>query len=236
MNEALKPLLALQECDKHVDLCQREVDELGKDLERLQARKHLAKKTFEDAQKAFSELEAKRRNFASETKNQEDVLIKQKTRQSSLKKQEEYNASALEIQATQAQLRQLEDQELNVLLELDVQKAQLKAIETETQAHLKELDDTLLVLQERRTQHTLQLKTAKELLENAQKHIPAALLSDYLRIKKLTNGRLPVICQLEGEYCRGCQLKVSREIISLLFLNKERVHCDQCGRILYHCY
>lgn len=228
-----KDLLALQDCDKLATACLHELEELGKDLLRLDERRQETQKILEEAQQDCRDQEIHRRALATQTEQARNTLVQKKTQQATLKKQEEYNALGHEIEATLATIQSLEDQELEALMTIDTQKLALEEQTTLTQKRLQEFDETQKALEQQQAEHEQKLSHLQKLLAHARSQLDPKTLADYERVKRLTKGRFPVLCQLEGEYCKGCHLKVSKETISILFQGKEQVCCDQCGRILY---
>lgn len=76
-----------------------------------------------------------------------------------------------------------------------------------------------------------ELKKYNADIESIKKIIPEKLLKEYNDIKSSKGTAVAVI--KEG-ICSGCKMKVSAMTLDQISKNKEKVLCDNCGRILYY--
>lgn len=76
-----------------------------------------------------------------------------------------------------------------------------------------------------------ELKKYNANIENIKKLIPEKILKEYSEIKYSKGTAVALI--KEG-ICSGCKMKVSAMTMDQISKNKEKVLCDNCGRILYY--
>ncbi len=78
-----------------------------------------------------------------------------------------------------------------------------------------------------------ELKKYNANIENIKKTIPEKILKEYTQIKY---SKGTAIALIKNGICSGCKMKVSAMTMDQISKNKEKVLCDNCGRILYYNY
>jgi predicted nucleic acid-binding Zn-ribbon protein len=142
----------------------------------------------------------------------------------------EYQAIKEQIAADEQANSVLSDEILDALEKIDELQANLE----EAKAGVGKQKDELAKVQTRVSEQQAQLEselgrvTAE--LETVQKRIPADLRAEYDRLVK---GRgEEALAQVEGEYCGGCNFKLTAQMMNELLIGKP-VFCKNCGSLLY---
>lgn len=162
----------------------------------------------------------------------EEQVIRYKTQQLQVKKNEEYQALTHEIETAQAAIGTLEDEELTLLLEIDSRQDALRAEQEKAQEEINLLEREITTLREREANLGAQRKETEAAVAQAGESIAAAYLEAYKRVGQ-RRARQPWVVPLTEHKCGGCRLKVSGEVESRVRDADAAVHCDSCGRILY---
>lgn len=67
-------------------------------------------------------------------------------------------------------------------------------------------------------------------IENLKKLIPDIVLKEYYEVK---SSKGTAVAAIKDGVCSGCRMKVSAMTMDQINKNKDKVLCDNCGRILY---
>lgn len=186
-----------------------------------------------DARKRdLQELQVRARQVQGKVLSTEEQIIRYKTQQLQVKKNEEYQALNHEIESAQAMVGTLEDEELTLLLDIDTRQEQLAAEQGEAQQQTDLLEKEIATLREREVTLAAQRTQAEAEAAEAAQAVSAVYLEAYRRVGQ-RRARQPWVVALAEHKCGGCHLKVSGEIASRVRDAQEAVHCDSCGRILY---
>jgi len=187
---------------------------------------------IEVARQALLSKELKRKEMDAELNTKEATLLRFRTQQSEVKKNDEYKALSHEIEQTEAAISELEESEIELLLEIDIVKEQFEKEKAEIQerivAQRKEIDR----MTEREAVLKASLEDAGAKVAEARIVTDASYLEQYDRVKK-TVKRPPFVTPIEAHKCTGCHLKVSNEVALEVLKADEPHFCDQCARIVY---
>ncbi len=188
--------------------------------------------SIEAARQTLLAKELARKEMDTDVKAMEAALLRFRTQQYEVKKNEEYKALSHEIERTEAAISELEEREIELMLDIDQVKAQFETEKKEIQSRIEAHQRGIKVLIERETHLTASLKDAEAKVAESRKDVDASYLEQYDRIRK-TAKRPPYVAKIEGQKCSGCHLKVSNEVARAV-LNADEPHfCDQCARMVY---
>src|ERR1700751_1155000 len=112
INPQLETLMFVQDADQDIARLQREIEALPKRLAELETQLAAEKLALEQAEKAIKEEETKRRRLESDIKDQQQKILKFREQTSSVKTNEQYAALQHEIAFAEAEIRRIEDREL----------------------------------------------------------------------------------------------------------------------------
>lgn len=202
-----------------INLCNKEIDELRASL-------NAAKKTFKD-------LELEQKNCEVELRSAEDLVIKYKTQQMTVKKNEDYDALTNQIEETHKNISRWEDRDLELLMKIDEQKKSLAGFETTIEKKIQEVIQHIRVLEEEQSQIQSSVEALEKAYKEAKQGVPQEALDIYENIKKHVK-KPKFVVPVDGHSCTGCHLRISNDILQEVLSGGHLACCDQCGRIIYH--
>jgi uncharacterized protein len=235
LNPVIQTLLILQDRDlKRVGL-EAQLKSVPADIARVEQKIAAEKAAIESARMELRELESKKKLLETEIGLAEQKVGQYKTQQLSIRKNEEYQAMGQQIATMQAQITELEGQELEVMYAIDEAKKKFAAAEAELKANISGHESRIKTLKERETSLAAELKTAQAEVAAARTPVDAIRLRHYDRVAA---RNMPAIVPIHGGKCGGCHLKVSSEVESAARGKTvdplaQLPTCDQCGRIVY---
>lgn len=224
-------LLQLQDRDARLRALQKDL----KDVPLLQQRAKLQlsgdQAAVDAALAKTREAEVKIKAVELDIQTRNTSIKRLQDQQFETRKNDEFQALGHEIQRYQAEVRSLEDKELEHMEELDIAKKELQTVQaklTETQKHvnddLKQLDEREAVLK-KRVEETKAERTA------LAAPVEPGALDLYERLLKNKGGT--AIVAMENGICGGCHVKVVQSTIQSLKQDEKITQCEMCGRILY---
>src|SRR6478752_1120431 len=161
-----------------------------------------------------------------------DSIAKYKTQQYQTRKNDEFQAISQEIHRFEKEIEQIEDREI----ELMEQTEQLQKESARTELELKTAKRQSEVQQAdlKKKEATLgeRLKQAEDDRGRLVQGLDEDLLFQYTRLFATKGGN--AVVPVEHEFCMGCHMKNTSALVHRAKLGREIVHCQQCGRILYH--
>lgn len=235
LNPLIQALLILQERDSKRLGMEAQVKAVPGDITRVEQKVAAEKAAIEAARLEVRELETKKKLFETEIGSAETKLGLYRTQQLSIRKNEEYQAMGHQIATVQAEIADLEGQELEVMYAIDEAKKRFAAAEAELKGDIAGHEARIAMLREREKSLAAELKTAQAETAAARTPIEPIKLRIYDRIAA---RNMPVVVALHGDKCGGCHLKVSSEVESaargkVVDPLAQMPTCDQCGRVVY---
>jgi len=227
----LEKLLVLQERDQKRLVLETQLKAVPRDIAAVEQKIAAEKAAIESTRGELKELEVKRKAVENEVGATEERLTKYKSQQLQVRKNDEYQALGHEIEATQAQIDALEEEELKVMYAIDEAKRKCAAAEEELKQNIAGHESRIQTLREREANLQAELQAAHESVAAARSLLdePSLRLYDWLAAKP---GQ-PVVVPIHECKCGGCHLKISFNIDSETRKPDKLVTCDQCGRIVY---
>src|SRR6201996_102980 len=129
MDVQLELLIRLQQVDIKIGQLKETIASLPGNLRTLEEKLQQQKLAVEQADKAVPAEEARRRRLESDRKDQQQKLIKYREQSSSVKTNEQFHALQHEIGFVEAEIRRIEDEELNSMMRsesLESDRAQVR--------------------------------------------------------------------------------------------------------------
>ena len=231
MQPELEQLLVLQNRDQKIKQIRSEMKTLP--LQRAQLEKQLAAATahLEAIKLRGKQLEVERKKLELDVGTRTESINRLKTQQYETRKNEEFRAMGNEIERYEKEIRQIEDQELELMEQGDKFKAEV-ALEEKNVAGARE--SVARQLQDLEAKGgALEARLAE--LTKDREEIASRVDEDVLnRFERLfaSKGDAAVVA-LEHEVCTGCHMKITTQTVHRVKNGKEIVGCEQCGRILY---
>jgi predicted nucleic acid-binding Zn-ribbon protein len=231
LRDLLDRLIDLQETDIAIVACQKEEDQLPRDLD---LRENKLKTLEEKAGEASEEVE-RVRTHARELDRQLDeinnLVRKGQARLLLVKTQRENQAVAREAEFARKRKGELELQ----VREVTTERSAVEGVQAELAARMEEERKAFAEEKARAAQRLAALRREREELVK-KREVAAPLLdaesrTQYERIFKRYRGQA-VVRVIKG-VCKGCFMTVPPQLYNQV-LAKDRIHaCPNCGRIIY---
>jgi len=169
-------------------------------------------------------LEMDRKKLELDAGTRQESITRLKTQQYETRKNDEFRAMGNEIERYEKEIRQIEDQELELMdqaeklkVEIGTEDKKASGARTSIARQMTDLEEKAMTLETRLGELTAERTEAAGKIDE-----------DLL-------GRFgdAAIVSLEHEVCTGCHMKVTPQTSHRVKNGKEIVSCEQCGRILY---
>lgn len=235
VNPLIQTLLVLQDRDLKRVGFEEQLKAVPEEAGRIEQKIATERAAIESARVELRELESRKKLLETEIGSAEARLGQYRTQQLSIRKNDEYQAMGQQIETTQAQIGELEGQELEVMYAIDEARKRFQTAEAELKANIAGHEARIALLRERSESLAAELTAVQAEVAVARAAVDPIRLRLYDRIAVRS---LPVVVAIHAGKCGGCHLKVSSEVESaargrhfdpLAALPT----CDQCGRIVY---
>ena len=233
MNEFIQPLLKLQTLEKELFELQKQYTLSENNFAAIEA---LKQKLQQELSNLKTELLQKKQAYQEgelNLKQLEILLIKQKARQATVKKSEDFKALEVAIHQTEEKTSNLQDELINTL---EVVEALEKNLERTKHSNEEKLNGFVNQQEQLNQQKSItkSLIEKKEVdLKACEENLKGPFYEAYLNLRKCNKAIPRVVAVTEDKKCSGCFLTLSAELISKLDDSKLPQFCEHCGRILY---
>lgn len=231
MLEILEKLLVVQDRDRRIAQLKSEATRIPAEIAAAEARVKTETSRLENAKNDLKHIETDRKKLELDAESKRQQILKYRTQLGQIKSNTEYQALLKEIDKAEADIRQIEDVELELMEKFDKLQPALKA----EQAQLKDVtargDVEKADLQKRAKlieAEQAQLKTDRDQLVAA---VDPDILNRYERLLR-SKGDLAIVPVKHGN-CGGCHLNIPPQIMHDAKKGSDLVSCTYCGRILY---
>ena len=231
-SELIKQLLVLQEADVRAAELERDVKRIPLEIEVNEDKIQAQRGSLKAAEDAIKVQETQRKQLDSEVEAIEAKIIKFKTQQLEVKKNEEYEALTHEIEAAEAKISELEDQELTILMEIDAAKEALEALKADVSETISSFQSQIAALKQQEAECKAQIDEAREHFKRAVEKTDPRAKNDYDNVKR-SGKKAPYVVDLKGNTCNGCHLRISNDNMAAVRDRTRIVRCDNCGRIVF---
>jgi uncharacterized protein len=228
----IEKLLILQDRDITLQRIEKELLRVPRERSLIESEIATDKTKIEAAYQIIKELEVERHELDSEVKAKEAANTRFRTQQLEVKKNEEYRALTQQIEQNQADILQLEEQEIELMLRIDTSRMEYEAEKAKIETRIQQREQQLIRLSETEKNLGSQATEARAKLEKARTAANADYLVHYDRIKKMVK-RAPYLVPLIEQKCGGCHLRVSNEVAGSVRVTDVPSFCDQCARMVY---
>lgn len=232
---AIESLLILQDRDLKRRNLEAQMKAVPAEVATVENKIAAEKAAIENARTELKNLEVKKKSLETEIGSAEQKLAQYRTQQLSIKKNDEYQAMGQQIAAIQAQIGEIEGQELEIMYSIDEAKKRFAAAEAELKANISGHEARIRSLRERDQALHAELGEVEKIFQDARGQVEVPRLRQYDRI---ASRNLPAVVPIHAGKCGGCHLKVSSEVESASRAKSADPiaalpTCDQCGRIVY---
>lgn len=233
VSEPIEQLLILQDRDARCEHIQKQLAQIPLERAQITAEIEKERQAVAMVEAAVTALMAQNQRLEGDAEEVGGKIVKYKTQQMQVKKNEEYKALEHEIDLLNTRISELEDEQLAVLDQIDAKREDLKAAKETCAKEISLLEKRLAALSEAEAENQAQLDDAVAAVEHARGKTGAKTLQAYDFVKGQVR-RPPYVCPLEEGRCMGCRIRVSADVDSQARRSSETLaRCDSCGRIVY---
>jgi predicted nucleic acid-binding Zn-ribbon protein len=226
----IEKLLVIQDRDRKIRALKLELKLAPLERKELDEKLTEAVKKLEAVKLKAKETEVERKKLENEVQAKRDSVAKFQTQKFQTRKNEEFQALNNEIKRYEGEIQAIEDRELDLMESAEKTKGLIAETEKETQAVKVQVDRQLANITAKLDAVAAQLKD----LETERATLAQAVDEDLLdTFERLFVNKNEAVVALEHDVCMGCHMKVTTQTVVRVKGNREIVHCEQCGRILY---
>ena len=232
MLDDIRALLILQDRDRRIATLDKDLEKIPQDEARAKQRFASDASAVQQAKQVLTDAELRLKRLELDAGTRKTTIQRLKTQQFETRKNEEYTAIGNEVVRYQRELDELETQELELMEELDQLRSRLTLAEAaleKTRALVREELQSISQRKERLTQDLGELRKERQKLAAP---VSSGLLPIYEKLIKSKHG-VAVAAVRDGK-CGGCHIQLIATTIVDLMTDQRVVHCESCGRILYH--
>lgn len=227
----IEPLLVLQDSDQRLRALEEEMTRVPQEKERAKQRLANDLEKVASAKKAVQENEVAIKTIELDIGTRKTTLDRLKVQQYETKKNDEFTALENEINRYNAEVDQLETNELELMEKADNLRVDLQKAEDTLALTQSLVDEEIAQLEQRGLQAKQQHEENEAERSKLAAEIDEDLLSLYERLMKSKGG--DAIVSADKGQCHGCHMKVVPATMIKLQAEKEITQCENCGRILH---
>jgi predicted nucleic acid-binding Zn-ribbon protein len=231
VHSELEQLLILQDRQQKIRQIHTEIKTLPLERAHLESQLAATAAGVESLKQKGRQIEVERKKLELDVGTRTESIVRLKTQQYQTRKNDEFQAIGHEIQRYEAEIRKLEDQELELMIEADKLKSQIEAAEKSARATKDSISRQLADLETKLKALGSQQQELERELETLAAQIDDDLLDQFERLFN-SKGDAAIVA-VEHGVCTGCHMKVTTATASQVKAGKEIVSCENCGRILY---
>ena len=232
MLPTITALLVLQDRDLTLRELRRDLERIPGEIARAKSQMLAIETALEKAKAAVNENELAVRKQQLDVKTRRDTITRLHIQRFETRKNEEYTAMGHEIENYEAQIRALEDRELELMEEAETLKAKLKATQAEYAKTKQSVEEEIAAFGKRKVHEEARIQEVE-----ADRQCAVAGVSDLATLElyeRLLPRKFPPVVPIEvDDNCGGCHMRLTAGTATDVKTGKKLTTCDHCGRLVY---
>ena len=202
----------------------RRIAELNREFEIFESQYLSKKEDYNNARKAHKALEQTIADLGAR-------LGRQKTRQTEVKTNKEYQAVLKEIDETKKEISRNEDSALELMETIENLGNEIKDLETQVAEKRKKLDEQKAILQQESDLLKGRLDRLEEIRQRVRDRVEPELLkkTDFLFFKQAGTA----VSAVDNGVCQVCHMNIPPQKFIELQRDEVMLQCPHCHRFLY---
>ncbi len=231
MQEKIKVLIQLQECDKRIETITEKKNEGPAKIEVLQRKVEEFQMELQAKREELERLKKEKRDTEREIEDLEQKRKKSQAKLSSISSNKEYRAALKEIDDLERDKGLLEERALELMEAIEALEEECKGLEKERkqlQQECKKEEKEILKQMKKLDQELEQLEKEKGRL---CEQIDQGLLRHYNNLRGRKGG-LAISPVIKG-VCQTCHMGIPPQKFNELIRGDDLMSCPNCNRIIY---
>jgi uncharacterized protein len=231
MLETIKQLLILQDRDRKILQIQAELAGFEMQRKALHSKSDQSQASLDSTKLKLKHIETERKKLELEVEAKKQMIERYSLQQFQTKKNEEYRALAHEIETCKSAIRELEDQELELMEQAELVQKELAGFIQQS----KEIQSLVASQTSQLAARELNLRSQRESLiaerTGLAEVVEEGMRQRYERLLKQRGDK--VLVGIDHGVCAGCHMKLPPQVVLSCQTDEGIVNCPNCGRILF---
>ena len=231
MRDDLKALLHLQSLDVQARDLRRRKEEREGVIAALQEEIREEEKAAAEERARVLKERSKIKEIDLQIDDKKGKIAKYEQQLVQIKNNKEYQALLHEIEGLKADIRMLEDKDLEVMEEEEKEAQRLEEEKLKIRKSQERLDSAEAAAREEFRRIEAELAAVAESRKGVEAILDGDLHNKYDRIFR-NKPRLAVVAVVKGS-CQGCNMQLTPQILNDLQKDERILYCENCGRLIY---
>ncbi len=227
----IEKLIVIQHRDKNIVSLEKKIANVPLAEADMRDRVSKHRVAVASALSAVPEVEKAIKKLELDVQTRRGTIEKLKIQQFQTKKNDEFQTMGAEILRYEAEVGQLEDQEMALMEKSEELREVLAQAREELSDSEAFVETDIAVLHQSRGSWEKELAEEVKARGKVEALLDDDLLTDYRRIFRSKNGN--AVVGLVDSQCSGCHMKVTKSTQMNVKAEQELTFCENCGRILY---
>jgi len=229
--ESIQRLVAVQEHDAALDLLQKDMDRVPREIASLRTGLESAQNRLKAAKNATLGFEKNKKEKELELAAKEEAIRKHGMELNQVKTNEAFKALQNEIDQDKTATSQIETGILEAMEGIDASRREEKVAASEFKAAEDKAQAEIGVWEKRLAELKSKFDASKAVRDEAAAQVPPEMLRIYNHARM--RGKNDAIVPVDGGNCSACRINLAPQMIVEVTKAKSMVVCESCQRILY---
>lgn len=232
MVQDLQVVVRLQDLDTRAAELNGEIATLPKHIAEIERKLQGGEQKLKADQAALTANQLLRKKTEGDIQANEQKISKLRDQMLTAKTNEQYRAFQNEISFCETEIRKSEDRILELMAAAEPLDRNVKAAEGALKEEKKQVEAEKVAARERTAADQSALQKLMQERRELASQIPAAVLSNYERIRK-GRGGVAIAEAVDGR-CSKCRITLRPQFLQELKAGDKIMTCESCQRILYY--